>query len=673
MKRQLRGLILSLAALGCLAEEPRVEVSGKRVAVSADGQTLLASPPEGLWSIACDWRDGWPADWRHAEPERVSNSGEWLILEAKLEACGGTWLLRDAYRPKGSLVQGIRRFTWKGPQAAKRVTLSVRFQAEAERSQVLMPGIVYYGNPSGARSGKVPVYTGKPGEESIFEEHRFAMPFAYAELGTAAGLRGAAMHTEPSPVPFGNLRDQWWSLGVTAREGGVELLALSGPTASNGKRSVIKAIQPGFKPYDEAYLNVPPEAVIEKTFYLEAFPVAREGDGFRRPVRSSLDLFRPYYVEDLPGFGEILRAKYRFALSRWHEGDGVAGFKKYPDRTFFVMGWAGQAEAPGYALQVLAKGLGDPKALEMAQKSLNFASNAHFYEHGFRTWYDFAKKEWSHDEPLSQGQAMISFARATRVGRNGGLDTSRWEAFLRKAAEFHARRILAPDWHPLSTAEGFFIAPLVECSKLFGSEEFRRAALKAGEHYARRHLSMREPYWGGTLDAESEDKEGAWAAFEGFLSLYELTKNPEHLEWAKHACDVVLSYVVVWDIDLPAGRLRDHRFRTRGWTVVSPQNQHIDVYGVIMAPAVYRMGQLLGRDDLKRLALVMYRSCGQIIDPYGSQGEQPHHTNYAQRGDTSDIFGLRGGYREEWTVFWITAHFLNAGAQFAEMGVPVWD
>jgi hypothetical protein len=107
--------------------------------------------------------------------------------------------------------------------------------------------------------------------------------------------------------------------------------------------------------------------------------------------------------------------------------------------------------------------------------------------------------------------------------------------------------------------------------------------------------------------------------------------------------------------------------------VVSPQNQHIDVYGVIMAPAVYRMGQLLAREDLKRLALVMYRSCGQIIDPYGSQGEQPHHTNYAQRGDTSDIFGLRGGYREEWTVFWITAHFLNAGAQFAEMGVPMWE
>ena len=75
----------------------------------------------------------------------------------------------------------------------------------------------------------------------------------------------------------------------------------------------------------------------------------------------------------------------------------------------------------------------------------------------------------------------------------------------------------------------------------------------------------------------------------------------------------------------------------------------------------------------------MYRSCGQLIDPYGSQGEQPHHTNYAQHGkfrqrlNLNDISGVRGNYVEEWTVFWITAHFLNAAAQFKELGVQIWD
>ena len=69
------------------------------------------------------------------------------------------------------------------------------------------------------------------------------------------------------------------------------------------------------------------------------------------------------------------------------------------------------------------------------------------------------------------------------------------------------------------------------------------------------------------------------------------------------------------------------------------------------------------------LAKVMYRSCYQLTDPYGSQGEQLQQTNFAQRGDMSDVYKLRGGYSENWTVFWITAHFLNAAARFIEMGV----
>jgi hypothetical protein len=196
--------------------------------------------------------------------------------------------------------------------------------------------------------------------------------------------------------------------------------------------------------------------------------------------------------------------------------------------------------------------------------------------------------------------------------------------------------------------------------------------VKAATHYGERHYSMQEPYWGGTLDARCEDKEGAYAALQGFLAVYELTGDRRFLELARHACDVVLTYVVLWDIDLPAGRLRSHDFKTRGWTAVSPQNQHIDVFGVLIAPEIYQLGRILKDRRLERLAILMYRSCGQLLDPYGSQGEQPQQTNYAQRGDVSDVFALRGGYVETWTVFWITAHFLNAAARFHELDAPIW-
>ncbi len=666
------GLLISFA--NAAGADLRIAGQGlqRRVQILAEGEIVAESPEEGLWSVACDWREQWPADWRHAGPAELLEVGEWTILRGELEACGGRWIFEDAYRRKGSVIQGVRRFQWKGKEAARRVTLSVRFLGRAARSNILLPGILYYGNPSGARSGRVPVYSGAPGEEALFEEHRYPMPFAYAELERGDGLWGAALHSLPSPVPHGNLRDQWWSLGVTAREAGPELTLLSGPCASNGRRSVVKALQRGFVPYEDAYLNVPPDAVIEKTFYLEVFRVSARGSGFGRPVRTSLELFRPFSAEGLPEIGEIVRTKYRYAKSRWHESGQAAGFKKYQDRDYFVMGWTGQAEAPGYALQILAPGLRDPEAPAMAQRSLDFLATARFYEEGFHNWYEYRKGEWTGQELLNQGQAMLAFARAIREGRRRKLRTERWETFLKKAADLHARRILSPAWRPASTAEAAFIAPLLMSAELFGADFHREAALKAAAHYAERHLDMREPYWGGTLDARCEDKEAAALAFQAFLELYERTGDVEHLRWARHAADVALTYVFVWDVDLPPGRLRDHNFRTRGWTVVSPQNQHLDVWGVLIAPDVYRLGQIEGREDLQRLALLMYRTCGQLIDPRGSQGEQMQHTNFSQRRGIENPLQERGGYNEHWTVFWITAHFLTGAARLAELGVEIW-
>ena len=267
---------------------------------------------------------------------------------------------------------------------------------------------------------------------------------------------------------------------------------------------------------------------------------------------------------------------------------------------------------------------------------------------------------------------MYNFAKAIEVARkNKKYDTSKWEIFLREAADAVSARILSEEWNPLSTAEGFYIAPLAIASKLFKNNTYKQAAERAAQLFADRHLKMNGCYCGGTLDATCEDKEGSWAAFQGFLEMYERFGEKRYLDWAKHAMDVCLSYVVVWDIPLPAGRLADFGFKTTGWTVVSAQNQHIDVYGVLFAPEVYRMGELLKDDRLCRPAKVMYRTCYQLTDPFGSQGEQLQQTNFAQHGDMSNVYKLRGGYSESWTVFWITAHFLNAAARFEEMDVEI--
>ena len=647
-----------------------------QVNINVNNSAYLHSPIEGLWSIATKWANDWATGWQHVQATSTELHGTWTVLTGKLSLPEGDWYLQDAYRQEKGRVKCIRRFEWRGEQTIDSVTLSIRWKVAAKKAQTFLPGIVFYGNPSGKKNGarKVPVYHGASGEKAIFEEHRYPMPFASLEWNDNQNYKGAALHTIPSLVYGANHEDQWWSLGVEANDNDSELVLLTGPITYNNRLSVAKALQEREMTYEDAFMKIKPGTVIEKTFYLETYDVTEEGTGFQTPLYTSIDIFKPYYTEDLPTYDEILEAKYRFTKSRYMETKDYAGFNMFPSSITpqIVMGWAGQSEAPTYALQVLQERFNDDEIWNMVQKSLDHITNSSFGKNGFNVNFNTKTKIWSSTDPVSQGQAMNSIALAIRTGRkHNEIETETWEKFLKKACDIHVKRILDNDWNPINTAEAFYISPLFISSILFKNKDYEQAALKMVDYYGKRHGDMTEPYWGGTLDATCEDKEGAWGAFQGFLAAYEHTKNPKYLKWAKHAGDVTLSYTMVWDIQLPAGRLADHNFKTRGWTGVSAQNQHLDVYGVLIAPSVYKLGVYTEKESLKKLAKVMYRSCGQLLDPYGSQGEQIQQTNFAQHGDMSNVFKLRGGYSEGWTVYWITAHFLHAAAQFEEMGVKL--
>ncbi|MBQ7310457.1 MAG: hypothetical protein IJW88_02915 [Alistipes sp.] len=664
--RKILTLVLAVVTL-CATAKTHIEYNP--FSLSVDGRQIVTAPAEGLWSVATDWTDGWMTDWHHASPERAERVGEWTILHGKITLDKGTLLLRDSYREvEGGLVECRRRFEWHGSEPLEKVTLSVRLNVVGQRLMPCLPGILYYGNKNGAKVNPdiIPVYNGTAGEFAIFEEHRYPMPFAMLECG-AEGY-AAALHTTPSPLRGAVLNDQWWSLGVEAFEGYSQLVLYSGAIGYNGVHSVAKALQKRPMPYTDTYITLEPQQIIEKQFFVELYPISREGSGFQRPIYTSLDIHKPYNAERFATFEQIVRSKYEFAKRRWIEFDSTAvGFNMYDTavRKDIVMGWCGQADSPGFSLQALSKVLNDSDIEPMVQRSLDYLST--FAVDGEKGVFvvGYNGEKFHGGDPVSCGQAMYNFAKAITLARkNRHYDTTKWEAFLVKACDAVSDRILSAEWNPKSTAEGFYIAPLAISSKLFRGKRYLAAARKAADVFAQRHLTMNGCYWGGTLDATCEDKEGAWAAFQGFLELYERTKEPQYLEWAKHAMDVCISYVVVWDIPLPAGRLADYNFKTTGWSVVSAQNQHIDVYGVLFAPEVYKMGKLLDDCRLCRLAEVMFRSCAQLTDPYGSQGEQIQQTNFAQRGDMSNVHKLRGGYAERWTVFWITAHFLNSAARF---------
>lgn len=613
-------------------------------------------------------------DWKYSNPEHIEQTGQWTIISGKIEFPQGNLYLRDSYKPvKEGPVQCRRRFEWKGNDTLRQVNLSIRFRVKGDKMQTLMPGIIYYGNKNGAKVNPnvIPVYTATPGEFAIFEDHRFPMPFVMLE--NASNKYAAALHTTPSPIKGAILNDQWWSMGVEAGEGFTDFVLYSGPVGYNRQYGVVKALQKQQMKYNKTWLNLEPGRIIEKEFYIEVYPIDREGTGFQRPIYTALDLYKPYYADRFTDFETIIAEKYRFAKSRWITfNEKEAGFNMYDNqfRKALVMGWCGEADSPGYALQVLEDKLKDPAIHDYVQRSLDFLSTFPIDTASGMFAVGYNGTKFYGGDPVSYGQALYNFAKAIMTAqKTKRYDSRKWESFLRNACQAQSKRILSKDWNPKSTAEAFLIAPLAIASELFEKKEFEQAAVKAAHLFAERHLNMNGCYWGGTLDATCEDKEGALAAFQGFLELYEQLHDVQYLNWAKHALDVCLSYVVVWDIPLPPGRMADYNFKTTGWTVVSPQNQHIDVFGVLYTPEIYRMGEYLKDERLKQLARVMYRSCFQLTNMYGSQGEQIQQTNFAQHGDMSDIYKLRGGYSESWTVFWTTAHFLNAAAKFVEMDI----
>mmetsp|Transcript_121604 Transcript_121604/g.192493 ORF Transcript_121604/g.192493 Transcript_121604/m.192493 type:complete len:871 (+) Transcript_121604:174-2786(+) len=655
-----------------------------KATLSINGETVLSTPISGMWSVGRDLRQGWPSIWDVGGIDDVQIEGPWLAVEGSVSTPQGDWQVKDRWRIYDGVVEGLRDWTFLGAteKRSNDTVLSIAWEAiDAHGLGLVMPAVVYHGNPSGGRhlrsnSAVVHVWRSQPSFKLQVEEHRLSQTWASFEWTSRSGHQVVvALDSQPSAPPYARHFDVQWSLGAEKTKNGTTLQLLSGSVAFNNEAGYVKSGQNKMTPFMNVGLAVPSGHKVQKQYRLHASRIQQKGGGFRVPLDWTItrgDLS----ADSLPRFPDIVDAKVRFALSRWCEEKKYPGFAMYPNnRNVFVMGWAGQAEAPGYALPVLADRLGKPELRKIGYKALDVLSQATFDRGGFKLKVEGDSGQWSQQDPVSQGQAMSAFARAIRYGRQTGAEVADWEAFLTKACDIHSRRILQGNWHPRSTAEAFLIQPLALGSKIFDNPTYLKAALKAGDHYASRHIGEREPFWGGTLDASAEDKEGAWAGFEAFLALYEVTTDSRWLDAANYAADFTLTYTYMWDMNLPPGRLRDHNLKTRGWTAVSVQNMHLDVYGVLYTPRLWRLGQLSNRPELFRIAELMYRSCGQMIDARGSQGEQLQQTRFAQAGDMSNPERYRGGYVEGWTVFWIAAHFLTAAALFEEMGVlsQLWE
>lgn len=641
------------------------------------GEGLLA--PE----VGVGWTNGWVRTWRRDVPGLV---------------------IRDTTTPlSNGLVKIVRRWTYRGEKPLDEVVLSVRYRVKGEPTvqKPFIPGVLFYGNPSnaGRKDGRVPVYAGAAGEFAIFEEHRLPMPFVAVEDPTNRTF--TAVHALPSPVLGAKHGDQWWSAGVERQEGATDIVLLSGPVGYNRRRSVVKARIDHALPYDRAYLTLHPKQIIEKTFWIQTGKITREAFGFEQAVDTSLALFHPYDAGRFDTLADIARRKRDFIQTRWVEGcpNGACGFMAWHaelEVPELNIGWCGCAATSGYALPVLDLDAGD---WAKAQRSLDFLCGAAYETLTWNGMYGCTcdlrtgrfKPHWT---LTNCSEGLLPMLRAIRFARRSGgrLNPAKWERFAKESTDRIARAINHPKWiKPVKADHAFLVGPLVLAGELFGNPQCLVAARRIADAQEERFLGWSHVYWGATIDSSCEDKESAEGALEGYLALYRAMKREgdevaarRYLRLARHALNLFLSYVVVWDIPMPPGRLADKGFRSTGWSVVSPQNQCLDAWAVWKTPLVWQMGDVLGDDRYHRLARVMYRSCGQLMDERGSLGEQILQTNYVhldeiQKGfkavwptaNPTNVNLRRGGYSEDWVPLWLTAHFLDAAAQFKEMGVSL--
>lgn len=183
-----------------------------------------------------------------------------------------------------------------------------------------------------------------------------------------------------------------------------------------------------------------------------------------------------------------------------------------------------------------------------------------------------------------------------------------------------------------------WIAALAEGATLFGRDDWRDAARRAGRAYAR---FVEDAFVHGApedvhLAPTSED---AYNAVIAYVRLHEVDPDPAWLELARSAANWTMtfrwSYNVAFD---PHTILDTYDFRTRGADNASPPNQHLHAYGLIAHEELIRLAGALGDDYLRDRAhdnlacflQLVARADGDFNAQRGMVTERYYHTDCFQ-------------------------------------------
>ena len=690
-----------------------------------EGWAPAAAFPDGqVWNIYSDWRDSWYAAPHPAKVQKVEMlAGDRLRASAVVDVAGQPWRLADVYSLEHGMVRIDRSFRHGGSGSQTKITLESRLRLPLGTEQrMLIPGVLYNNNPSSTLVG-TQISTG-PGGLGLYEEHRLPIPMVNVEsamspqrnAGAASRIYGSLL-AMPSKIPQGHRGDdQWWSVGLEYGQGYVDLLSVSGPVATNGKKSQIYGHRHGFDPYDEAYLDVQGPAVFEKTLYVDLGGGIKTGYAFRETLWKAFEVFRPTETPHVP-FAEAMRLVAEYAKTRFYRAPAdpqaaqarPAGYGLGADNHVLQYGWCGGILGIAYGLLEYADRTGDVAAREQAVQSIEFfVHNAQAEAEGlYYGDYDVRRKRWiaaSFDQSVSGissrqlGDNLEHLASLVELGWRLRLpEADRWLAALHKGGDFLLRSprykgIFPRAWTPqggalgwpasgepapreLSTAGAQCLCGLARLAVITGQPKYRDAAVAGMDAYWREFgETLARPFWGGTLDAGGEDKEAGWEMMCAAMDVYAATQDPRFLQMAKDAADWNLTWMYFHAVPLKpeSGLLHEH-VHTVGWTFISTQNQEIDVFGYFMAPDYYRLGLLCHDERYRQVGRVLFEAATQTLSRPGAmfgpvpgiQAEHYNHTNCTYMGGQP---GSWRGSQHSMGIAWTIAAALYGGSRLCDLG-----
>lgn len=157
---------------------------------------------------------------------------------------------------------------------------------------------------------------------------------------------------------------------------------------------------------------------------------------------------------------------------------------------------------------------------------------------------------------------------------------------------------------------------LVMGYRYFGKKQYLEAARRTVD-YLEKNIISKSDYFSSTLDANCEDKEAAIAAVTATYYLAAVTKGKErqrYIDLCEKAAYFALSWYYMWDVPFAQGQmLGDLGLKTRGWSNVSVENNHIDVFVFELPHIVNWLGQQRGNQRFLQMHDVIFNSLSQLM------------------------------------------------------------